>query len=91
MYRKLKNVTGIAALCALILSLDSAAFAGMDPGGPRELKKEGAVLVYYQLQIDSWKNYRDLNCARGVYLTPPGGKAISGVASLKAKTMVDNE
>ena len=31
-----------------------------DPGWPREITRDGMKLVYYQPQIDSWVNQRDL-------------------------------
>jgi hypothetical protein len=82
---------GILALSTILFCFMSAAFADQDPGWPRELKKEGATLVYFQPQIDSWKSHRDLMARVAFTLTPPGGKAVPGVASLKAKTMVDKE
>jgi len=91
MKRRLLQFTGIVALPAILFFWVSMAFADQDPGWPRELKKEGATLTYYQPQIDEWKNHRDLKFRAAFSLTPPGGKAVPGVASLSAKTMVDKE
>ena len=46
--------------------------ASSDPGWPREVKKDGARLVYYQPQIDEWKDYRELTGDMAVSLTPAG-------------------
>ena len=62
-----------------------------DPGWPREVKKDGARLVYYQPQIDEWKEYRELTGDMAVSLTPAGGQPTLGVVSLSAPTMADLE
>ena len=62
-----------------------------DPGWPREVSQGGAKLVYYQPQIDEWKDYRELTGDMAVSLTPAGGQPTLGVASLKASTMADLE
>ena len=65
--------------------------AAADPGWPREVNQGGAKLVYYQPQIDEWKEYRELTGDVAVSLTPAGGQPTLGVASLKASTMADLE
>jgi hypothetical protein len=67
------------------------ASAPLDPGWPREVIKGGAKLVYYQPQLDEWKQYRQLTADVAFSLTPAGGKAIPGVASLTAQTDTDME
>ena len=62
-----------------------------DIGWPRQVSKNGAVLVYYQPQIDEWKDYKELTGKMAFSLTPSGGKPILGVADMKATTMVDKE
>src|SRR5262247_257800 len=69
----------------------AAGSASSDPGWPRAVQQDGARLVYYQPQIGEWKDYRLLTGDVAVSLTPPGGKPILGVASLKASTMADLE
>lgn len=91
MKQSLLRIIRIFAVPAILLFWIGMAFADQDPGWPRELKKEGATLTYYQPQVDEWKNYRDLKFRVAFSLTPPGGKAVLGVASLKATTMVDKE
>ena len=34
--------------------------ATQDIGWPRQVSKDGAALVYYQPQIDEWKDYKEL-------------------------------
>jgi hypothetical protein len=49
------------------------------------------VLVYYQPQIDEWKDYKELTGKIAFSLTPSGGKAVLGVADVKAGTLVDKD
>jgi hypothetical protein len=67
----------------------AAPAASADPGWPREVTKNGATLIYYQPQIDGWKEYKELTGRLAFSLTPKGGKPALGVASLKAKTQAD--
>jgi hypothetical protein len=62
-----------------------------DIGWPRQVVKNGAKLVYYQPQIDEWRDYKELTGRLAFALTPPGGKELLGVASLQAGTAVDKE
>ena len=61
-----------------------------DIGWPRQLSKDGATLVYYQPQLDEWKDYKQLKCRMAFALTAPGQTQILGVASLTANTIVDS-
>ena len=67
------------------------AAATQDLGWPRQLTRDGATLVYYQPQLDEWKDYRQLKARMAFTLTPRGGKEVAGVASLTSNTLVDNE
>jgi hypothetical protein len=62
-----------------------------DLGWPRQVSKDGAVLIYYQPQIDEWKDYKQLTGKMAFALTPKGGKQVLGVADLKAGTLVDKD
>ena len=62
-----------------------------DLGWPRQIEREGTKLVYYQPQLDEWKDYKQLRCRIAFALTPRGGKELHGVASLAANTLVDQE
>lgn len=65
--------------------------ATQDLGWPRQLTREGSTLVYYQPQLDEWKDYQKLKARIAFTLTPKGDKELPGVASLTANTLVDNE
>lgn len=62
-----------------------------DLGWPRQLARDGSTLVYYQPELDEWKDYKQLKARLAFVLTPRGGKEIPGVASLQANTLIDNE
>lgn len=62
-----------------------------DLGWPRQIEREGTKLVYYQPQLDEWKDYKFLSARLAFALTPRGGKQIHGVASLTANTLVDQQ
>lgn len=82
---------GVASpLFALLLLLAVAAGArAQDPGWPREMTKDGVQLVYYQPQVDDWKDFTDLDFRLAVSVTPKGGKPVLGVVKIHAKTDVD--
>lgn len=60
-----------------------------DLGWPRQITFNGAKLVYYQPQVDSWTNQTQLEGRMAFSLTPAGGKAVVGVVTLQAQTFVD--
>lgn len=62
-----------------------------DIGWPRQVSKDGAQLVYYQPQLDDWKDFKELTCQLAFTLTPKGGKTVPGVASIRGTTVVDKE
>ena len=62
-----------------------------DIGWPRQITKDGSTLIYYQPQIDNWKDYKDLTCEMAFSLTPKGGKQILGVATMEANTITDKD
>src|SRR5262245_20339856 len=69
----------------------SPASKAQDVGWPRQITKNGATLVYYQPQIDEWKDYKELSCRVAFSLKAPGDKEVLGVTSLKAGTLVDKD
>lgn len=81
------------AVCSptvLVLTLACAAIArAQDPGWPREIAKDGVQLLYYQPQVDDWKDFTDLDFRLAVSVTPKGGKPVLGVVKIHAKTDVD--
>ncbi len=60
-----------------------------DQGWPRTVERNGMRLVYYQPQIDSWPNQRTMNARVAFLVTPKGGKATPGIATLSGPTIVD--
>jgi hypothetical protein len=62
-----------------------------DPGWPRQITKQGGTLVFYQPQVDDWKEFSDLTWRMAITLTPPGGKQVVGVVEMEGHTDVDND
>ena len=60
-----------------------------DIGWPRQIGENGATLVYYQPQVDEWKDYRELSGRMAFSLTPAGGSETMGVCSFQTGTLVD--
>src|SRR3954471_10931126 len=85
----------MARMAFLFVVASGAAFANGPPtkdiGWPRRIDKDGASFIYYQPQIDEWKDYTDLYARVAFSLTPSGGKPVLGVTSLRAGTIVDTE
>jgi uncharacterized ParB-like nuclease family protein len=73
------------ALCAT----QPGSAAAPDPGWPREMVRDDATLVYYQPQIDDWKDFKQLNGRMAVSITPRGGKPQVGIVALQMQTDVD--
>jgi hypothetical protein len=67
------------------------AASSQDNGWPREVTGNGSTLLYYQPQIDDWKDFKILTGRAAVGLTPKGGKTVLGVASFEAETTVDHD
>ncbi|WP_228012095.1 hypothetical protein [Flavobacterium hungaricum] len=62
-----------------------------DDGWPREAANNGTKLVYYQPQVDSWDDQKEIKARIAFSLTPKDGKQVLGVASLQAATLVDKD
>jgi hypothetical protein len=62
-----------------------------DEDWPRQIAKDGNRLTYYQPQIDSWKDYRQLDGRVAIVLTPAGGESVTGMVILQAQTDTDLE
>jgi len=69
-----------------ILLLFIAGTVAQDPGWPREITNQSGKLIYYQPQIDEWKDYKDLNGRMAVSLTTADGKEAVGVVYFHLKT-----
>jgi hypothetical protein len=76
-------------LCILLLF--STGTAAQDPGWPREITKDSAKLIYYQPQVDEWKDYKELNGRMAVSLTTAEGKDAVGVVYFRLKTTPDTD
>src|SRR6202045_749667 len=63
----------------------------LDPGWPREITRNGVRLVYYQPQVDEWKNLRELRARLAFVLTPSNGKPVVGVEEVRGETRTDLE
>ena len=64
----------------------------MDQGWPRQKQQDGNTLVYYQPQLDSWKDQKVLKARMAVVLTLQGQKEpIAGAVWLTADTETDLE
>jgi hypothetical protein len=62
-----------------------------DIGWPRQISKNGSHLVYFQPQIDEWRDYKELFGRAAFSLKPSGGQQTMGVVSFRANTIVDKE
>jgi hypothetical protein len=83
-------VRKIVAYLLLVWTIPSLVLAE-DIGWPREKAQNGARIVYYQPQIDSWKDYRILDARMAISVTPAGGKPTPGVVSIQARTDANKE
>jgi hypothetical protein len=72
-----------------LVAQDSKSTATTDPGWPRQRANEQGSLVYYQPQVDAWKEFKQLDFRMAFTLTPKGGKEIVGVLTLQAQTNVN--
>ena len=79
------RVRRLIAYLLLLMAIPSLLIA-QDPGWPRELTQNGTRVVYYQPQIDDWRDYRDLDARMAILVTPAGGQPAPGVVSLRART-----
>lgn len=89
-WNKRIRIVVLGFLAVLEAAAQSGAASG-DIGWPRQISKNGARLIYYQPQVDSWSDYKQLAARVAFSLTPAGGKQTLGVASLQAGTIVDKE
>src|SRR4030095_7607189 len=87
------DLMGRIILLALVLSPAATLFAQakQDPGWPRRLEKNGTELVYYQPQVDEWKDYKTLSGRMAVSVQSKGSDQGVGVvySSMQTATNVD--
>jgi hypothetical protein len=74
---------------ALAVVIFVAPAIGQDPGWPRQMTQQGATLVYYQPQVDNWRDFKVVDFRMAASLTAPGSKAAVGVITLNAQTAVN--
>jgi hypothetical protein len=72
-------------------SIPTPAAPTQDIGWPRQVKNNAGTMIYYQPQVDEWKNYKELTGRMAFSLTPISGKQVLGVASLHCGTLVDTD
>jgi hypothetical protein len=60
-----------------------------DPGWPRQRTNEQGRLIYYQPQVDDWKDFKELKFRMAFTLAPKGEKQVVGIMVLQAQTDVD--
>lgn len=63
--------------------------ATLDPGWPREIVHDDATIIYYQPQIDDWRDFKALTGRMAISITPRGGKPQVGVVTMQTHTDVD--
>src|ERR1700679_2694457 len=78
------------AFLLLVFGMPSFMLA-QEIGWPREMTQNGAHIIYYQPQIDEWRDYRTLNARMAISVTPAGGKPTPGVVSIQARTDADKD
>jgi hypothetical protein len=62
-----------------------------DPGWPRQVMRDGNRLVYYQPQVDEWKDLREIKARMAFVFTPKERKSAVGVEELSGDTETDLE
>jgi hypothetical protein len=77
-----------ATIAVLVLSWTTFASA-QDPGWPRKITTPQGTLIYYPPQVDNWQDFQVLQWRHAFTITPTGGKAIPGAASLQGNTAID--
>lgn len=81
---------GITTLVAADLSAASKPNqTAADPGWPRQRTSAQGTLVYYQPQVDEWKDFKQLDFRMAFSLTPKGGKEIVGIIEAQTQTDVN--
>jgi hypothetical protein len=78
-------------IMASLLTLASVTVAlDQDPVWPRQISKQSSTLIYYQPQVDDWKDFTDLTWRVAFSLIPAGGKQFVGVVKMQGNSDVDN-
>jgi CheY-like chemotaxis protein len=64
--------TAIAVSLLFLASVSGV--SAQDPGWPRQITKQGDTLVYYQPQVDNWKDFEELDWRMAIAITPAGAR-----------------
>src|SRR3979411_1038398 len=80
-----------SALCAGSKAASTAASGVKDPGWPREITRDGIRFVYYQPQVDEWKNFQEIRARVAFTLTGKDGKPAVGIEELRGHTVANVE
>lgn len=83
------NLLLMFAFCQYVRAQSSAPL--QDAGWPRQITKDGSTLIYYQPQVDEWKDEKELSARIAFSLTPKSGTNLHGVASFSCGTLVDKD
>src|SRR5215203_2022007 len=75
-----------AAVMLVCISVSGLSSFGQDPGWPRQKVGPGGDIVYYQPQVDDWKDHKQLDFRIAFSLTPSDGHGVVGVAVIRAQT-----
>jgi hypothetical protein len=77
-------------LVAIVLAfcLVSTGFA-QDPGWPREKNNADSTIIYYQPQLDEWKDFKQIDARMAVSIKTKTGQPTVGVVHLRARTDAD--
>lgn len=93
--RRSRNLISSSLVCAvpMVLVVLTAATGilgqGQDPGWPREKTGKAGKIVYYQPQVDDWKDHSVVQFRTAFSMTPAGRQPVVGVAVITAKTDVN--
>jgi hypothetical protein len=75
------------SLIALFLTVGMIGLGfAQDVGWPREKSNASGTLIYYQPQLDEWKDFRRLDARMAVSVKPTGDQPTLGVVSFRART-----
>jgi hypothetical protein len=87
----MKKSLAIIMMIMLVYQQGFSAVAALpqDNGWPRQFVSTNATLLYYQPQIDSWKDYKDLSGRAAFSISPKSEKTTVGVVSFHAVTETD--
>ncbi|MDF2191589.1 hypothetical protein [Paraflavitalea sp. CAU 1676] len=89
--KTLLHVAGALIFCTPLQSQTTPPPPLQDLGWPRQTAANGATLTYYQPQVESWSNYKNMEGRMAFALQPKSGQPIMGVASVTCNTIVDKD